>query len=138
MRTASCRGPFETCGAPRSVGRCGVCAATFAGTAHAAREQMANSEQAQRSLNAVREHMKPYTFHCAPDECEMSVTIKVPPETKTTDCLVEIKRDSLKVCVKGHALQLECAQHPDRHGQLLRQRLHRHRFVEREAVVLRL
>ena len=74
-------------------------------TAHAAREQMANSEQAQRSLNAVREHMKPYTFHCAPDECEMSVTIKVPPETKTTDCLVEIKRDSLKVCVKGHALQ---------------------------------
>jgi len=74
-------------------------------TMQAARDQVQNSAQAQRSIAQVREHMRPYTFHCSQDETEMSVTIKVPPETKTADCVVDIKRETLKVSVKGHALQ---------------------------------
>jgi hypothetical protein len=70
-----------------------------------ARDQMQSSAQAQRSIAQVREHMRPYTFHCSQDDNEMTVTIKVPPETKMADCVVEIKRETLKVCVKGHALQ---------------------------------
>lgn len=69
------------------------------------REQMQNSAASQTSIAAVRELMKPYTFQCIPDTCEMTVTIKVPPATKTANCKVEIKRETLTVAVAGHTLQ---------------------------------
>ena len=56
-------------------------------------------------LQKVREHMRPYEFHCAPDETEMTVTIKVPPGTKTTDCQVELRKDTIKIRVKDHPNQ---------------------------------
>lgn len=47
----------------------------------------------------------PYQFQQTADVCEMTVTIRVSPETKPKDVDVSVHKKSLRVKVKGHALQ---------------------------------
>ncbi|KAK3250428.1 hypothetical protein CYMTET_40191 [Cymbomonas tetramitiformis] len=47
----------------------------------------------------------PYQFQQTADVCEMTVTIRVNPGTKPKDVDVSVHKKSLRVKVKGHALQ---------------------------------
>lgn len=73
--------------------------------ASAARTELEQSVAQSASLAHLKKHMRPYEFSQGQDDPEMTVSIAVPPETKTADVQVKLTRKTLYVSVKGHALQ---------------------------------
>ena len=73
--------------------------------ASAARTELEQNVAQSASLANLRKAMRPYEFTQGQDDPEMTVTIAVPPETKTADVKVKLTRKTVTVSVKGHALQ---------------------------------
>mmetsp|Transcript_101696 Transcript_101696/g.286717 ORF Transcript_101696/g.286717 Transcript_101696/m.286717 type:complete len:274 (-) Transcript_101696:95-916(-) len=48
---------------------------------------------------------EPWHFKETKNECQMTVTVAVPAETKAKDCDVSIQRSTLRVAVRGHERQ---------------------------------
>jgi len=59
----------------------------------------------QARVDAIAAALKPFTFSQTQDNAEMTVTIKVPAATRSSDVRVKVTRETLLVSVAGHALQ---------------------------------
>lgn len=89
---------------------CGVRTTMSPGQAEASenRRQREKAQEMAKLAGPVLEQFQPllpYDFLEIQNECQIRVTIKVPPSTASSDCKVKIQRDHLTVAVKGHEVQ---------------------------------
>ena len=93
-----------------------VAQATHTMLAEGSKARQEHAAQNGAKLEKVKTAMKPYVFEHTPNECEMSVKVRVPPATAARDIKCHIARETIRLCVAGHALQVS-----PRHRTLLSQ-----------------
>ena len=76
--------------------------------AEGAKERQYHAAQNQARLEKVKTAMKPYVFEHSQDSCEMSVKLGVPSATAARDVKCHVTRETIRVSVAGHVLQV-CA-----------------------------
>jgi len=79
--------------------------ATHAMQAGGAQERQYHEKKNRERLEKVKAAMKPYVFEHTADHTEMTVKVRVPPATAAKDVKCHFTRDTIRVCVAGHALQ---------------------------------
>lgn len=74
-----------------------------------AKERQRQSAGNQSKLEKVKSAMLPFVFEHNRDSCEMTVRVDIPPTTSARDVVCRFTRETIRVSVKGHALQARFA-----------------------------
>lgn len=80
--------------------------AAFAEQAEGIKERQLQAEKQQASVDKVKKAMRPYVFEHSADSCEMSVRVAVPPPTLTQHVFCRLTRDTIRLSIHGHHLQV--------------------------------